>query len=174
MIVTTQKSIEYTRRIIIINAPEISRRNRNDNLQILRRHLRAKRRTPAYSRGLCRLSIHKVGSNIWFSEGQRKQRRSCCGLGNASTASLVSQFDERLWQQWPSPSTKINIRGECSKMPRVSKMPTPLKTYCNLQICILVVSLHVATSREPPCAVMFRNSRYFRDYSTFSILTTLV
>ena len=29
--------------------------------------------------------------------------------------------------------------GECSKMPRVSKMPTLLKTYCKLQICILVV-----------------------------------
>ena len=40
-------------------------------------------------------------------------------------------------------------RGECSKMPRVSKMPTPLKRYCTLQICILVVSLHVAASWEP-------------------------
>src|SRR6218665_3416811 len=64
-------------------------------------------------------------------------------------------------------------RGECSKMPRVSKMPTPLKTYCKLHICILVVSLHVATSREPSCAVMFRNSRYFRDYSIFSIFDYL-
>src|SRR6218665_2171805 len=52
-------------------------------------------------------------------------------------------------------------------MPRVSKMPTPLKTYFNLQICILFLSLHVATSREPSCAVMFRNSRYFPDYSIF-------
>src|SRR6218665_3928688 len=67
-----------------------------------------------------------------------------------------------------------NVRGDCSKMPRVSKMPTHLKTYCKLQICILVVSLYVSTSREPSCAVMFRNSRYFRDYSICSILTTLV
>jgi len=32
----------------------------------------------------------------------------------------------------------LSVRGECSKMPRVSKMPIPLKTYCKLQICILV------------------------------------
>jgi len=38
----------------------------------------------------------------------------------------------------------------------------------------LVMSMHVATSQEPSYAVMFRNSRYFRDYSIFSILTTLV
>ena len=62
---------------------------------------------------------------------------------------------------------ELCTRGECSKMPRVSKMPTPLKTYCKLQVCILVVYLHVATYREPSCAVMFRNSRYFRDYSDF-------
>jgi len=56
-----------------------------------------------------------------------------------------------------------SYRGECSKMPRVSKMPTPLKTYSKFQIRIFVVSLHVATSWEPSYPVTFRNSRYYRD-----------
>jgi len=44
-------------------------------------------------------------------------------------------------------------------MPRMSKMPTPLKTCCKFQIRIFFVSLNVATSWESSRAVTFWNSR---------------
>jgi len=43
-----------------------------------------------------------------------------------------------------------------------------------MQICILVVSLHVVTSLESSCVVTFQNSRYFSDQLIFSFLITLV
>jgi len=52
---------------------------------------------------------------------------------------------------------RILARGECCKMSRVSK------TYFKFQIRVFVVSLHVATSWEPSCAVTFQNSTYFGD-----------
>ena len=54
-------------------------------------------------------------------------------------------------------------RGECYKMPRVNKTPTPFKTYRTIQIRILVVCLHAATSCEPSLAVKFQYSRYWSD-----------
>lgn len=49
------------------------------------------------------------------------------------------------------------LMGECSEVPMVSKMPTPLKTYSKLQIRIFVVTLYVATSWENSVQLRFEN-----------------